>query len=243
MRKLVWAALIVVLIPEWAFTQVIIKNENPEVLTDQHVELLDSLAQSTEAKMREVFPNLPGKITLTVSTMDRDVEIVDGVTGVTFNHKPDGEISVQISTVYPGGTIAAIRAGFETVLYHEFHHLIRGWSIHQNEFEQGIFIATINEGLAVVFAEENTGRKQVANAFPIEAEDWAKEILELPKDADYQEWVAGYHPDGRTFIGYRIGNYIVRKAMENSGKDIVTISRLTPAEIWELAGFEVKNVK
>ena len=65
---------------------------------------------------------------------------------------------------------------------------------------------------------------------------WALEILALPKDANYGKWMF-QHPDGREAIGYRTGNFIVRKAMLNSKKSILSLGKYTPEEIWEMAGY------
>jgi len=45
------------------------------------------------------------------------------------------------------------------------------------------------------------------------------------------------HPDGREAIGYRAGAYLVRAALKNSGKDIVTLSYYSIKDIYQLAGY------
>jgi hypothetical protein len=47
----------------------------------------------------------------------------------------------------------------------------------------------------------------------------------------------GEHPDGRTYIGYRTGNFLIRRAMNNSGKSILELSHFMPNEIIKLAGY------
>jgi uncharacterized protein YjaZ len=184
-----------------------------------------------------VLEGLPDMVIIEVQIIDRDLQSVDGVTGWTNEHNPAGKIVALVSEVYPGGVLQAVKAGMKSLIFHEFHHLTRGWSIHQNEYAQGIENVVINEGLAVVFTEEYTGISHEVNAYPDEAEQWVEEILQLPKNADYNQWVSGEHPDGRTFIGYRTGNYVIRKAMEKSGKSVLELSELSPAEIYKLAGF------
>ncbi|HBZ38760.1 MAG TPA: hypothetical protein DEO59_09890 [Balneola sp.] len=61
--------------------------------------------------------------------------------------------------------------------------------------------------------------------------------MALPLDANYAQWVMGEHPDGRNYIGYRAGNFLVRKAMNKSGKNILELSELMPEEIIKLAGY------
>ena len=95
----------------------------------------------------------------------------------------------------------------------------------------------VNEGLAVVFTEIYTGNINDVNSYTEEADNWVKEILSLPPDASYAQWVMGEHPDGRTYIGYRTGNFLVRRAINNSGKSILELSNLMPNEIIKLAGY------
>ncbi|MEM6377477.1 MAG: DUF2268 domain-containing putative Zn-dependent protease [Bacteroidota bacterium] len=144
---------------------------------------------------------------------------------------------VQISNNYKEGKIDSIYAGLKATIFHEFHHLSRGWAIQDNKFAPGIPNAMVNEGLAVVFSEIYTGTVFESNAFPEAADSWVKEILDLPIDASYAKWVMGEHPDGRTYIGYRTGNYLIRKAMAESSKNILELSELLPEEIVALAGY------
>ena len=107
-----------------------------------------------------------------------------------------------------------------------------------NKYGPGIPNAMVNEGLAVAFAEIQTGEIFEGNSFTQEADSWVKEILLLPKNANYSDWVSGEHSDGRTSIGYRAGNYLIRKTIANSGKNILELSKLSPDEILSLAGYK-----
>ncbi|WP_349355299.1 DUF2268 domain-containing putative Zn-dependent protease [Gracilimonas sp. BCB1] len=212
-------------------------EESGDALTYAEKTVIQQVIRSQVKEVATILENIPDSVIIKVQVTDRDLQTVDGVTGWTSEHDPVGKIVVLISDVYPRGILQAVKDGMKTLIFHEFHHLTRGWSIHQNEHEEGIDNAIINEGLAVVFAEEYTGVRHEVNAYPKEAREWVEEILELPKDADYSHWVSGEHPDGRKFIGYRTGNYMVRKAMEKSGKSILELSELGSIEIFELAGY------
>ena len=61
-------------------------------------------------------------------------------------------------------------------------------------------------------------------------------IMLLALNANYQHWMF-QHPDGRLAVGYRTGNYLIRKAMAKSGKDVLELSEHTPDEIYKMAGF------
>lgn len=205
--------------------------------TQEEKSLVTGIIGATERVIRPLLPALPGNIDFTVEIIDRNIDIVSGVTGWSEAHSPKGDIRLQLSNVYPGGVAAAARDGLESTLYHELHHLARGWTLTGNRYGPGIPTAAVNEGLAVVFAEIYTGVSQEGNSYPPEADAWVREILTLPKNADYSQWVSGFHPDGRSFIGYRAGNFIVRQALLRSGRDILELSQMTPEAILALAGY------
>jgi uncharacterized protein YjaZ len=171
-----------------------------------------------------------------VEYVDWNLDIVGGVTGRTETNAPP-LVMVQISSGYKEGIIDSVNSGLKATIFHEFHHLARGWAIQDNKFSYGIPNAMVNEGLAVAFTEIYTGNINEVNAYNDQADDWVREILALPLDASYSDWVMGEHPDGRTYIGYRTGNYLVRKAMNRSGKNILGLSELMPNEIIKLAGY------
>lgn len=206
-------------------------------LTLEEKSVIEKVLTQHTNQVSMVLTKLPDTIMYKVNIVDHNLDIVKGVSGMTLRHKMNALIQVDLSSQYPGGVVKAGQDGLKSLLWHELHHVQRGWSIEQNEFEQGIDIAAINEGLAVVFAEEYTGESEVVNSKADVTDAWVDEILQLPKEADYMTWVSGIHPDGRSYIGYRTGNYIIRKAMEKSSKSILALSELSPTEIFELAGY------
>ena len=186
----------------------------------------------SERKVRSLLPNLPGEIEVKVVIIGRNTDIVGGVTGQAY---APGKVQIEISSVYPGGILAATRKSLASSIFHEFHHLARGWTIEGNRYGPGIPIAAVNEGLADIFTEEFTGVYFTeANSYPENADEWLSEILSLPLDADYGTWMF-QHPDGRTSIGYRVGRYIVHQAMANSGKGVLELGTLSPEAILDLA--------
>ncbi|MEC7262334.1 MAG: DUF2268 domain-containing putative Zn-dependent protease, partial [Bacteroidota bacterium] len=212
-------------------------KEEEKPFTTEQKELIQEMITNSENEIRALLPQLPDSIMVAVEIVDWDLDVVGGVTGRTETNSPPF-VAIQISEKYPGGVTKAAQTALKHTIFHEFHHLSRGWAIQDNVYGPGINIATVNEGLAVVFSEEYTHQSMKADSPPeaAVAAQWAKEILKLPEDANYQHWMFE-HPDGRQSIGYRTGNYIIRKAMENSGKNVIELSNTTPAEIWELAGY------
>ena len=190
-----------------------------------------AMVADVAGSVRKLLPSLPDRINVSVVVIDRDLSSVGGVAG---RADAPGEVLMEISTTYPGGISAAARTGLRAALYHEFHHLVRGWTMAQNRFGPGIPNAVVNEGLASVFAETYTGTSFERFDYPEDVRDWLDEILTLPVDADYNTWM-NEHPDGRIAIGYRIGRYVVHEAMRRSGQSILELSSLSPEQLLGLA--------
>jgi len=215
---------------------VVVFQEDSLKFTEPQKVFILEVIRNSEEEVRNLLPNLPDSIKVIVENVDWNLNIVNGVTGRTeTNHPP--LVLVQISNNYKDGVIDSAYQGIKSTIFHEFHHLSRGWAIQDNEFSYGIPNAMVNEGLAVAFTEIYTGNINEVNAYTDEADNWVKEILALPLDASYSDWVMGEHPDGRTYIGYRTGNFMVRRAMNNSGQSILELSNLMPNEIIKLAGY------
>jgi len=197
-------------------------------------DLITAVTLQSKRDVAELLPTLPETITITILPTTDDLSIVGGIAGLASS--PHGVIAT-ISTSYPGGVSAAINYKLRSHYFHEFHHLARGWTIEENKFEQGIDIAAINEGLAEVFDIQHTGVTHDVLNVPDDVEDWVVEILALPADANYSQWM-NVHPDGRIAVGYRAGRHIVEKAMLISNETIYELSDRSPDEIIALAGYD-----
>ena len=214
----------------------VVFQEDALKFTELQKIFIREVISNSEEEVRNLLPNLPDSIKVIVENVDWNLDIVNGVTGRTeTNHPP--LVLVQISNNYQEGVIDSVYQGIKSTIFHEFHHLSRGWAIQDNKFGPGISNAMVNEGLAVAFTEIYTGNIIDVNSYPEEADNWVKEILALPLNASYAQWVMGEHPDGRTYIGYRTGNFLARRAMNISGKSILELSSLMPNEIIKLAGY------
>ena len=222
-------------IPQVAKVDIVFQEDSLE-FTDSQKVFISMVISKSEEEVRKLLPNLTDSINVIVEQVDWDLDSVGGVTGRTeTNHPP--LVLVQISNNYREGIADSLYSGLKATIFHEFHHLSRGWAIQDNKFSSGIPNAMVNEGLAVAFTEIYTGTINEVNSYPMDADSWVKEILALPLDANYAQWVMGEHPDGRNYIGYRTGNFLVRKAINKSGKNILELSELMPEEIIKLAGY------
>ena len=91
----------------------------------------------------------------------------------------------------------------------------------------------IGEGMASVFEREFGGATYPFMEYPDDVSGWVTELLALPDldpftpdgQAQRRNWMSR-HPDGRHWIGYRAGTYLVdraSRASEKSAADLVTL--------------------
>jgi uncharacterized protein YjaZ len=219
-------------IPEKTATlQITFDDREGGQFSDADKLLIRKIVAEAEKKVRMLLPTLPVVIEVTVVIINRNIDVVGGVTG---RANAPGMVLLELSNVFPGGVSAAARTGLASSVFHEFHHLDRGWTIQGNKYGPGIPIAAVNEGLASVFAEEFSGIYfEEAYGYPDDVHQWLEEVLALPADADYNTWM-NMHPDGRTAIGYRLGRYIVHQATAISGMNVIELSKVDPDEILEM---------
>jgi hypothetical protein len=159
------------------------------------------------------------------------------VGGVYGRAEAPGLVRFFLSTATKGGVKVSAQTALRSSAYHELHHLAIGWTIKDNKFGEpaGIPIASVNEGLASVFSETYTDQYfPLANDYPNNVHQWFDEVMKLPIDANYGHWVAGFHPDGRSVIGYRLGRYIIHQAQKRTGKSVIELSKMDPNAVLDL---------
>ncbi len=93
----------------------------------------------------------------------------------------------------------------------------------------------IAEGLATAFARDNFGADEAWSAYPAKViESWAAELFAQPLDEQsVLEWKFK-HPDGRTFIAFRVGTWLVDVACAFVGR--------APADLVWVPGPEVMKM-
>jgi Predicted Zn-dependent protease (DUF2268) len=76
----------------------------------------------------------------------------------------------------------------------------------------------IAEGLATAFARDNFAADEPWSAYPADLiESWAAELYSQPlDDQSVREWKFS-HPDGRTFVAFRVGTWLVDVASTHAG--------------------------
>ena len=188
---------------------------------------IGTIAESVAAEARRLLPDLPLHIEMTV----RPGGDVIAETGETASVTPPDGLVWTVDPTRAGGVVAVANAWLRASLLHEFHHLVRS----ADASPQSIVDHAIFEGMATVFERDVAGVTSPWGQYPPDIERWAGELLQLPADASIREWLYD-HPDGRRWIGIKVGAFWVDRARAKSGKSAAELVATPVSEILALAG-------
>lgn len=139
-------------------------------------------------------------------------------------------VSVTFDPNVPYGKALLLKSLRESV-FHELNHVYR-WMT--SDFDEHILNSAVFEGLATVFETDYAGAAPPWSQYEDEpVEDWLHELA-TKTNADYNDYFF-VHPDGRKWIGYKVGTWLVREATKNSGKNVIELSRTSWREIINIA--------
>lgn len=135
-------------------------------------------------------------------------------------------------------TFAKALDNIKGTVFHEMNHAARyNIPIFHKEFIDNC----IMEGLATVFAREHADYDAPWAHYPTEAVDWIKEIIRQGAKIDRDQYMYE-HADGRRWIGYKIGTYIIDESISNSGKTIVELTQMECNDILSLAKINTNSL-
>ena len=185
-------------------------------------------ARRTEPEVRALLPGLRNRLNLVVTTGDG---VIPETGEVGFAASPD---VVNWRVDASRGVQDVAHEHLRHMLFHELHHcarLIRIPSYYTEDWYDG----SVFEGLATVF-EREAGWAPPFGEYPEdEIEAWAEELFAQPVDHTFNQWKF-QHPDGRRWISYRVGTWVVDRAVERSGRSAADLVWETTPTIVELAG-------
>ncbi|HEX8032055.1 MAG TPA: DUF2268 domain-containing putative Zn-dependent protease [Vicinamibacterales bacterium] len=194
---------------------------------------IGAIAESVLAEARRLLPALPARIEMTV----RPGSDVIAETGETASVTPPDGLVWTVDPTRAGGVVAVANAWLRASLLHEFHHLVRS----ANASPQSIVDHAIFEGMATVFERDVAGVAPPWGQYSSVVEQWEGELLQLPTDASRKEWLYD-HPDGRRWIGIKVGAFWVDRARAKSGKSAAELVATPVSEILTLAGVERQSL-
>jgi uncharacterized protein YjaZ len=179
---------------------------------------------------RKLLSNLSDSITFVVQASDTESIPELGLGAWAKNAEL---IILAIDPGIPYGekeTLTRVRG----LVFHELNHTVR---LKAGLWQKSFIDNCVFEGLGTAF------ERDFAKSAPLwgiykknEAKEWLEEVSSVAANDHYDYMYR--HADGRRWIGYKVGTYIVDQAKEISGKSIPELTTLDYVEIKQLAGIK-----
>ena len=178
---------------------------------------IQRIADGTVAEARHQLPLLPTDLVLRV---DADENVSD-LTDSTATYAAPDRLYWSVDPHRGDGVVGTAGSHLRSMLLHELHHLVRDTALPRTSFMDSV----ISEGMASAFERDFAGASYPFMDYPNDVSTWVTELLALPNHdsfspegvAQRRHWLR-QHPDGRRWIGYRAGTYVVDRAMRASGE-------------------------
>jgi hypothetical protein len=173
------------------------------------------VAERAVVDARRHLPALPGHLRITVQAGSKVIP----ETGETGGTGLPGAVYWTVDPAHPGGVVAVVNAQLRATLLHEWYHLVREATLPANSLVD----RAVSEGLATSFERDVGGGAVPWGDYPAEADAWTAEFLALPTDAPVRHWMHR-HPDGRRWIGYKVGTRLADRARRASGLSLTELA-------------------
>ena len=175
---------------------------------------------------KRLLPGLPDRIIVRVNPGKK----VMPETGQTGSVSLPNVVYWMVDPSRYGGVTAIAKRQLRSTLLHEFHHLVR----ENTASPASIMDRVMDEGLATAFERDFGDAPTPWGSYPPEVGEWVKELLALSPDASTTDWMSR-HPDGRRWIGYKAGTYLVDQAKRASGKSSAELVSVPTDDILAMA--------
>lgn len=176
---------------------------------------IEGVANRAARDVRPLLPTLPMDLRLTVDAGDRVIPETgeNGSTGLPRT------VYWIVNPDHAGGVGAVVNAQLRATLFHEWYHLVREASLAPETLAE----RAVSEGLATAFERDFGGALTPWGAYPADVQAWTQELLSQPPGASSRHWMST-HPDGRRWVGYKVGTYIADRAVRESGRSLAQLA-------------------
>ena len=215
-------------------TCLFLDTEDKRCFSNSARSAIQGVCDAAEPEIRALLPTLPGVIEVAAQTGKR----VLPQTGELGSATTPVRVTWVVDADRPGGVAATAQSQLRQTLFHELHHLARGWVKSGGKRWPRFIDGVVCEGLATAFERDFGGRTPPWGSYPDNIATWVHELLGLPANALYHHWMF-QHPDGRQWIGYRAGTFIADRAFAGTGRTSADLATASTDEVLAMAGFNV----
>lgn len=198
--------------------------------SDGIIHKFTKILDQAEKDVRNLLPGLSQHLTFTVWPTSQVIP----ETGETAATVDTSWIRFSIDPNHKRSLDEIVDTELRRTFFHEAHHATR---IKTEQWGESLVSDAIFEGSATVFERDFTDGEPLWGQYDPEViEDWTADFLSAQNDrSKKQEWFIK-HPDGRRWIAYKVGTYIVDQAlMHNSSETAATLVNVSSAKILEMS--------
>jgi hypothetical protein len=143
-------------------------------------------------------------------------------------------IEIWFDKTIPHGAKKTLESMYQTV-FHEGNHAAR-WNNIDEDYR--LLESAVFEGLATVFEREYAGHQPLYAIYENDAKmkSWLDEIISAGSDWDKREALFFNHEDGRRWIGYKTGTWLIDTAIKKSSKSVMELTTMHADDVIQLAG-------
>ena len=191
--------------------------------------LVSDIAEGSEQEVRTLLPDLSARLNLTIYPTTYVIPEI-GATGIAWRKDWIGWF---VNPWDERGVTTIAKEGLRHALFHELHHCAR-----RKLERRGTTLAdaAVFEGLATVFARDAGGHLAPWAEYDLSTiVGWTTELLSV-SDGDHGHWLF-QHPDGRRWIGYLVGTYLVDQAQTASGETAAQLVGAPTEQVLSMAGY------
>jgi len=183
-------------------------------------------AEDAAREVVQLIPFMPSYVNLVVyPSVADDVILETGTMGMTYS---DEYASVYFDHSIPYGKEELLDS-IRTTVYHELVHAatfqFEGW-------QPSVLFGAVTEGLATVFERNYADEKPLWGNYEDDKtmQKWLQELKDLPGIGQKNNDYFFKHVDGRRWIVYKTGTWIVDKLLE-SGEDLFELMKLDHKDV------------
>lgn len=187
---------------------------------------VQEVAEAAAGRVAELLSFLPSYVNLVVyPSIASDVIPETGCMGMTYS---DEYASVFFDHTVPYGKEKLLDSIRTTV----FHELVHAATFQYEPWQPGVLFGVTTEGLATVFERDYAGAKPLWGNYEDDAtmHAWLGELKSLPNTGEKNRDYFVQHPDGRKWIVYKTGVWMIDKLLA-SGEDLLQLMQLSHKEI------------
>lgn len=189
---------------------------------------IERIAEDTVAEVQRLLPAVPDRLVLRVDADDR----VSETTFATAAAVVPNRLYWSVDPERGDGVAATAETHLRPMLFHELHHLVRDVRVERVSLMDEV----VSEGMAAAFERDYAGARYPFSDYPDGAAAWVTELMALDPATDRERWLFR-HPDGRRWIGFRAGTFLVDQATHASGLSSADLVTTATAEVLRLAGY------